>query len=60
MSDSTSSNANPIDAFEPLKSGPDHIRRIIEKVLKLEQERLYQRQPHLNDDVVRIIKEQVI
>jgi len=47
------------NAFEPLKDGPEHICRIIEKVLKLEQERLYQRVPHLNDDVLRIIKEQV-
>jgi hypothetical protein len=35
------------------------VRNIIKRVLKLEQERLYQRMPHLNDDVVRIIKEEV-
>lgn len=49
----------PADALEPLKSGEPHIRRIIERVLRLERERLYQKAPHLNDDVLRIIKEEV-
>jgi hypothetical protein len=46
-------------ALEPLRREPEHVRSIIKRVLKLEQERLYQRMPHLNDDVVRIIKEEV-
>jgi hypothetical protein len=59
MSELYSDNAKVADAFEPLKGGAEHIRRIIERVLTLEQERLYQKQPHLNDDVLRIIKEEV-
>lgn len=47
------------DMLEPLKREPDNIRRIIKRVLELESERLYQKQPHLNDDVIRIIKEEI-
>lgn len=46
-----------IDPLEPLKRAPEEYKTIIKKILELESERLYQRQPHLNDDVVRIIKE---
>jgi len=59
MSDVVAKEDGPLDAFEPLKTGPEHIRKIIEKVLVLEQERLYQKAPHLNDDVLRVIKEEV-
>jgi hypothetical protein len=59
MSDKGAGDEKPLDAFEPLKNGSAEVRRIIERVLTLEQERLYQRQPHLNDDVLRIIKEEV-
>lgn len=48
-----------IDPLEPLKREPEEYRVIIKKILELESERLYQRQPHLNDDVIRIIKEVV-
>lgn len=50
---------NEIDPLEPLKREPEEYRLIIKKILELESERLYQRQPHLNDDVIRIIKEVV-
>ena len=46
-----------MDPLEPLKRDPEEYRTIIKKILELESERLYQRQPHLNDDVIRIIKE---
>ncbi len=46
-------------ALEPLRRDPECVRTIIKQVLQLEQERLYQQKPHLNDDVVRIIKEEV-
>jgi hypothetical protein len=49
----------PADAFEPLRTAEQQIKRIIERVLKLESERLYQKAPHLNDDVLRIVKEEV-
>lgn len=47
------------DELEPLRRAPQHIRKIIKRILTLESERLYQRQPHLNEDVIRIIKEEV-
>ena len=59
MSEPNDADNQDLNAFGPLKDGPDHIRRIIEKILSLEQERLYQRAPRLNDDVIRIIKEEV-
>ena len=46
-------------ALEPLKRDPSHIREIIKRVLTLEHERLYLRQPHLNDDIIKVIKEEV-
>jgi len=46
-----------IDPLEPLKREPEEYKTIIKKILELESERLYQRQPHLNDDIIRIIKE---
>jgi hypothetical protein len=59
MPDTSNPDAKSGDALEPLRRDPEHVRNIIKRVLKLEQERLYQRQPHLNDDVIRIIKEEV-
>lgn len=47
---------NPV---EPLKREPKEIREIITRVLKLEGERLYQRQPHVNEDIIKIIKEEI-
>ncbi len=46
-----------IDPLEPLKRDPDEYKTIIKKILELESARLYQRQPHLNDDIIQIIKE---
>lgn len=50
---------DPQDPMEPLRREPSEIRNIIERVLKLEAERLYLERPHINDDVLRIIKEAV-
>lgn len=47
------------EAMEPIKQAPRHVRQIIEQVLRLEHERIYEEKPHLNADVVRIIKEAV-
>jgi len=48
-----------IDPMEPLKRDPAEVRGIIARVLTLEAERLYQERPHINDDILRIIKEVV-
>ncbi len=44
---------------EPLRVGPESVKMVIKRVLQLEQDRLYLQKPHLNKDVVRIIKEEV-
>ena len=55
----TSGDDKALDAFEPMKTGDPEIVKIIARVLTLEKERLYQRAPHLNDDVLRIIKDEI-
>jgi hypothetical protein len=43
---------------EPIDSAPEETRQIIERVLKLEKDKLYQRNPrHITDDVLSIVKE---
>jgi hypothetical protein len=50
---------DPQDPIEPLTREPSEVRSIIQRVLKLEAERLFQERPHINDDILRIIKEAV-
>jgi hypothetical protein len=47
------------DPIEPLMREPSEVRIIIQRALKLEAERLFQERPHINDDILRIIKEAV-
>ena len=49
---------NTIDTVqEPITTASPEVRSIIEKVLKLEKEKLYQRSPrNINDDILQIIK----
>jgi uncharacterized protein (UPF0335 family) len=43
---------------EPIDSAPEEIRQIIERVLRLEKDKLYQRNPrNITDDVLSIVKE---
>ncbi|MGV2389747.1 MAG UNVERIFIED_CONTAM: hypothetical protein LVR29_20350 [Microcystis novacekii LVE1205-3] len=43
---------------EPILNAPEDVRKIINRVLKLERDKLYQRNPrNINDDVLTIIKE---
>ncbi len=45
---------------EPILTAPPEVREIIERVWKLEKNRLEKRvNSHINDDIVRIIKEVV-
>lgn len=60
MPDNNERENQPLDAFAPLKDGPEAIRNIIARVLKLEQELLYQKKPKLNEDVLRVIKEEIL
>ncbi|WP_207002072.1 hypothetical protein [Trinickia mobilis] len=45
------------DPMEPLTRDPKDVREIIAQVLTIEAERLYQEKPHINDDIIKIIKE---
>jgi hypothetical protein len=45
---------------EPILKASPEVRKIIERVLQLEREKLYQKNPrNINDDILRIIKEVV-
>lgn len=51
---------NMNDVQEPIASAPPEVRRIIERVLKAERDKLYMKNPrHINDDILTIIKEEV-
>lgn len=44
----------------PIINAPPEVRRIIERVLQTEKDKLYMKRPHhINDDILRIIKEEV-
>lgn len=45
---------------EPITSAPPEVRRIIERVLQAEKDKLYMKIPrNINDDILKIIKEEV-
>lgn len=48
------------DVQEPITSAPPEVRQIIERVLQAEKDKLYMKFPrNINDDILRIIKEEV-
>ena len=43
---------------QPIKNASPEVRQIIERVLQLEKDKLYQKNPrNINDDILKIIKE---
>ncbi|MCC5660095.1 MULTISPECIES: hypothetical protein [unclassified Nostoc] len=55
-----SQGANIDDVQEPINSAPPEVRRIIERVWKLEKGRLDKKiNSHINDNILDIIKEEV-
>ena len=53
-------NINLNDVQEPITSAPPEVRRIIERVLQTEKDRLYMKSPrNINDDILKIVKEEV-
>jgi hypothetical protein len=45
---------------EPIDTAPEAVKIIMQKVLKLEKEKLYLKAPrNINDDILKIIKEAV-
>jgi hypothetical protein len=54
----TNTDNNFQNIQEPILSAPEDVRKIIDRVLKLEKDKLYQRNPrNINDDILTIIKE---
>lgn len=48
------------DIQEPILNAPPEIRQIIQQVLAAEKDKLYMKNPrHINDDILRIIKESI-
>ncbi|HBL15076.1 MAG TPA: hypothetical protein DD379_27525 [Cyanobacteria bacterium UBA11162] len=48
------------DVQEPIISASPEVRRIIERVLQAEKDKLYMKNPrNINDDILKIIKEEV-
>lgn len=46
------------DIYEAIANASPQVREIVERVLRLEKEKLAVRSPrHINDDILRIIKE---
>ena len=57
----TNSDNNLQNIQEPILNAPEDVRKIIDRVLKLERDKLYQRNPrNINDDVLTIIKEVIL
>jgi hypothetical protein len=51
---------NISDVQEPILTAPPEVRQIIEQVWKLEKSRLDKKSnSHINDDILRIVKEAV-
>ncbi len=48
------------DIQEPIASAPPEVRKIIERVLQAEKDKLYMKIPrNINDDILKIVKEEV-
>jgi hypothetical protein len=47
------------DVQKPILEADPEVRRVITRVLSLEKDKLYLQKPHIVDDVVKIIKEEV-
>ncbi len=48
------------DVQEPINSAPEEVQVIIQKVLEVEKDKLYQKNPrYINDDILKIIKETI-
>ncbi len=55
-----SANTNLDKITEPINQAEPEVRAIIEQVLQLEREKLYQKNlRYINDDILKIIKENI-
>lgn len=53
------SQENTLDVMQPIREASPVVKRIIKRVLELEHEKLYLEKPHVIEDLLRIIKEEV-
>lgn len=51
--------SNASDVMKPIRSAPPKVKKVIEKVLELENDKLYQDKPQVKADILKIIKEVV-
>ena len=47
------------DPLAPIKNAPPEVASVIKQVLKLEHEHLYQDRPRINEDILKIIKDEI-
>ncbi|MEB3178043.1 MAG: hypothetical protein VKL59_03235 [Nostocaceae cyanobacterium] len=60
MASEMSEEVNIDDVQEPILNAPGEVRQIIERVWQLEKSRLDRKiNSHINDDILRIVKEAV-
>ena len=48
-----------IDPMSPYKEAPEEIQRIMKAVLNFEKERLYQQRVKYNDEITKIVMEEI-
>ena len=47
------------DPLSPYHDANEEIKKVMKRVLQAEKDHLYQRQPKVLDDIIRIIKEEI-
>jgi CHASE3 domain sensor protein len=47
------------DYLQPFNTASDEIKRIIKRVLNAEKDKIYLQRPHIMDDLINIIKEEI-
>lgn len=47
------------DVFKPVTEAEPEVRRVVARVLQIEQEKLYLQRPRVVDDLLIIVKEEV-
>jgi|GEM_PF-3581541 len=45
--------------LDPINNAPSEITKIIKRILRLEKDKLSQKKPHINSDIIKVIKEEI-
>ncbi len=51
--------ASDVDVWQPYNDAPQEIQHIVREVLQLEKENIYKEKPHVNAEIINIVKEHV-